>query len=154
MEKGAWHAYLEHILLYLLASEVEDDCQFKIDKMVSICNGADGGDTSVWPFFSLKFNWDAQSIRELQDCTNAYEPSITASIPTSKISKFLSAPLKIPKIPSHTQNCERAVKEVTSASAHIFLAERQDSFIWAKMQSRKLMSALETKANVASLIPS
>ena len=128
--------------------------QFVMEKIVSIRNGADRGDTSVRPFLPPKLNWNAPSIHKLQDWTNAYEPSITASIPTSEHSKFLSAPLKIPKIPSHTQNCERAVKEVTSASAHIFLAERQDSFIWAKMQSRKLMSALETKANVASLIPS
>ena len=67
---------------------------------------------------------------------------------------FLSAPLKIPKIPSHTQSCERSVKEVTSASAHVFGAERRDGFIRAKMQSSKLMPAMETKANLASLIPS
>ena len=104
--------------------------------------------------FLLKFNWDAQSIHELQDCTNAYEPSITASIPTSEHSKFLSAPLKIPKIPSHTQSCERAVKEVTCASAKVFGAERRDGFIRAKMESRELMPSMETKANLASLIPS
>ena len=136
MEKGAWHAHLEHILLFLLASEVEDR-----------------GDTSVQPFL-VKYNGKAQSIRELQDWTDAYEPSITASIPTSELPTFLSAPLKIPKIPSHTRSCERAVKEVTSASAHIFGAERQDGFIRAKMQSRELMPSMETKANLASLIPS
>ena len=154
VEKGAWHAHSEHILLSLLASEEEADRQFAIDKIVSIRNGADKGDTSVRPFFPPKLNWNAQSIRELQDWTDAYEPSITASIPTSELPTFLSVPLKIPKIASHTQSCERAVKEVTCASAKVFGAERRDGFIRAKMESRELMPSMDTKANLASLIPS
>ena len=150
VEKGTWHAHLEHILLFLLASEVGDDWQFAMDKIVSIRNGADRGDTSVRPFLPPKLNWNAPSIHKLQDWTNAYEPSITASIPKSELSMFLSAPLIIPKIPSYTQSCERAVKEVTSASAHVFGAKHRDGFIQTKIQSRELKPAMETKANLTS----
>ena len=152
-EKGAWHAHSENILLSLLCSPEEDDRRFAIKKISSIRNGADLGDSSVRPFAPPKLNWNATSIRNLQDWTNATEPFITTSIPSAELVQFLTSPLQIPKIPCHTQSCERAVKEVTIASAHVFGQERRDGYICAKIKSRKLLPKNQTKKDLEALVP-
>ena len=152
VEKGAWHAHPEHVLLSLLSSADEEDRHFAITKIASIRNGADLGDSSVRPFTPPKLNWHANSIRDIQDWSNATEPLITCSIPSADLSQFLTTPLKIPKIPCHTQSCERAVKEVTNASSHVFGPERRDGYIRAKIKSRKLFPRNETKKDLEALI--
>ena len=153
IEKGAWHAHSENILLSLLCSPEEEDRRFAIKKIASIRNGAEFGDSSVRPFAPPKLNWKATSIQNIQDWTNATEPLITASVPSAELAKFLSSPLQVPKIPSHTQSCERAVKEVTIASANVFGHERRDGYIRAKIKSRKLLPKNETKNDLEALIP-
>ena len=88
----------------------------------------------------------------MQDWSDAYEPLTTTSIPSNQLSQFFDTPLNFPKIPSHTQSCERAVKEVTAASANVFGAERRDGFIRARMHSRQLMSTMETKEHLSAMI--
>ena len=153
IEKGAWHAHSEHLLLALLSSEEEDDRRFALSKISEIRNGATIGDSSPRPFRAPKLNWDAKSVREIQDWSDVTEPLITSSILTDQLSQFISTPLKLPKIPCHTQSCERAVKEVSCASAHVFGEERRDGFIRARMESRELLPVNETKAQLAALIP-
>ena len=153
MEKGAWHAHSEHVLVSLLSSEEESDRHFAISKSTEIRNGSDYGDKSVRPFTAPKLNWNATSIRNLQDWQNATEPLITTSIPTNELTRFLSSPLKLPKIPGHSQSCERAVKEVSSASLSVFGAERREGYIFAKMKSRSIIPAMNSKKDLAALIP-
>ena len=153
IEKGAWHAHSENILLSLLSSPEEEDRRFAIDKIAFIRNGAEFGDSSVRPFAPPKLNWNATSIQNIQDWTDATEPLTTASIPSTELAKFITSPLQIPKIPSHTQSCERAVKEVTIASAKVFGHERRDGYIRAKIKSRKLLPKNETKSDLEALIP-
>ena len=117
VQKGAWHAHSEHILLALLSSQNEDDRRFAVEKISAIRNGAIIGDSSPRPFTPPKLNWNASSIRDIQDWSDATEPNITASIPSDELENFVTTALVIPKIPGHTQSCERAVKEVTCASA-------------------------------------
>ena len=59
IEKGAWHAHSEHLLVSLLSSDDESDRRFAIDKIVSLRNGREFGDTSVRPFSAPKLNWNA-----------------------------------------------------------------------------------------------
>ena len=153
IEKGAWHAHSEHILLSLLCSDDEADRHFAINKITAIRNGETYGDKSVRPFTAPKLNWNATSIRNLHDWQHATEPLITAQIPTSELSRFLASPLKLPKIPGHSQSCERAVKEVTSASASVFGAKRREGYIFAKIKSRAIMPAMNSKKDLAALIP-
>ena len=117
-------------------------------------NGANLGDSSVRPFAPPKLNWHADSIRNIQDWSNATEPLLTSSIPSTELPQFLATPLQIPKIPCHTQSCERAVKEVTIASSHVFGPERRDGYIRAKIKSRKLFSKNETKKDLEALLTS
>ena len=152
VEKGAWHAHPEHVLLSLLSSGDEEDRHFAVTKIASIRNGADIGDSSVRPFTPPKLNWDANSIRNIQDWSNATEPLITSSIPSTELFQFLTTPLNIPKIPCHMQSCERAVKEVTIASSRVFGPERRDGYIQAKIKSRKLFPKNATKKDLEALI--
>ena len=145
VEKGAWHAHPEHVLLALLSSPSEDDRRFAVSKIEEIRDGANIGDSSPRPFAPPKLNWKATSIREIQDWSNATEPIITTSTPTNELRNFLMTPLTFPKVPGHTQSCERAVKEVTCASAHVFGAERRDGYIRAKLKSRAALPVIETK---------
>ena len=144
----------EHVLLSLLCSAEEEDRHFALTKIASIRKGNNLGDSSVRPFAPPKLNWNATSIRNIQDWSSATEPLITASIPSTDLSKFLSTPLQLPKIPCHTQSCERAVKEVTIASAHVFGHERRDGYIRAKLESRKLFPKNETKKDLEALLSS
>ena len=151
-EKGAWHAHSEHILLSLLSSQDEEDRHFALSKIAAIRKGARLGDSSPRPFVPPKLNWNATSIRNIQDWTDATEPLLTTSIPSEELTKFLSNPLQLPKIPCHTQSCERAVKEVTIASAQVFGPDRRDGYIRAKLKSRKLFPKNESKKDLVALI--
>ena len=153
VEKGAWHAHSEHLLVSLLSSSDESDRRFAIDKIVSLRDGNEFGDRSVRPFSAPKLNWNAQSIRDIQDWADTTEPLVTTSIPTPELAKFIENPLKIPKYPSHTQSCERAVKEVSRASKNVFGAERRDGFIRATMKCREVLPVMEKKTDFEALIP-
>ena len=152
IEKGAWHAHSEHLLVSLLSSDDESDRRFAIDKIISLRNGEEYGDKSVRPFSAPKLNWEAQSIREIQDWSDVTEPFITTSILTQELNQFITTPLTLPKLPSHTQSCERAVKEVSRASKHVFGAERRDGFIRATIKSREAMPAMERKTDFEAMI--
>ena len=153
IEKSAWNAHTEILITSLLCSEQESDRRFAVEKLTALRDGNNLGDKSVRPFEPPKLNWNAKSIPEIQDWENATEPIITASIPTCDLAKFITSPMKLPKIPSHTQSCERAVKEVTHASACVFGAERRDGFIRAKLQSRAVVPRMERKKDFEGLIP-
>ena len=153
IEKGAWHAHSEHLLVSLLSSSEESDRRFAINKIASLRGGREYGDKSVRPFSAPKLNWNATSIRDIQDWSDTTEPLVTTSISTQELVQFLETPLKIPNYPSHTQSCERAVKEVSRASKHVFGADRRDGFIRATLKSREVMSMMQKKTNFEALIP-
>ena len=67
VEKGAWHAHSELIISSLVCSEEELDRQFGVSKILSLRDGKEFGSTSVRPFTPPKLNWDARSIRDIQD---------------------------------------------------------------------------------------
>ena len=153
IEKGAWNGHSELCLINLLCSEEESDRRFAFEKVVSLRDGKDFGDKSIHPYEPPKLNWNASLVWEIQDWANATEPLITASISTKDLAQFLTAPMNLPKIPGHTQSCERAVKEVTHASACVFGAERRDGFIRARVKSRSAVPCMERKKDLEGLIP-
>ena len=153
VEKGAWHAHTEHLLISLLSSEDESDRLFAVEKILSLRNGREFGDKSVRPFSTPKLNWNASSLCDIQDWSDLTEPLITAAIPTSSLRQVFTDPLKLPKFPSHTQSCERAVKEVSTASLRVFGAERRDGYIRARVESREAMPSMERKSDFEAMIP-
>ena len=153
IEKGAWHAHTEHLLVSLLSSDDESDRHFAIEKILKLRNGQEYGDKSVRPFSAPKLNWNATSLRDIQDWSDLTEPLVTATIPTSNLRQVFANPLKLKKFPSHTQSCERAVKEVSTASKCVFGAERRDGFIRARVKSREVMPSMEKKSDFQGMIP-
>ena len=153
VEKGAWHAHTEHLLISLLSSEDESDRHFAVEKILSLRNGQEFGDKSVRPFSAPKLNWNATSLRDIQDWSDLTEPIITTTIPTSNLRQVFADPLRLPKFPSHTQSCERAVREVADASLSVFGAERRDGYIRARVKSREAMPSMEKKSDFLAMIP-
>lgn len=153
IEKGAWQAHSEPLLLSLLSSGDVEDRRFGISKILSIRNGATLGCREIREVFAPKLNWEARSIRELHKWENPTEPLQTSSTSSTDIWRYLDTPLQLPLVPCHAQSCERCVKEVTIASSSVFGLERRDGWIRAKISSRSLMPLNETKGDLAQLIP-
>ena len=152
IEKGAWSAHSEPLLLSLLSSNDIEDRRFGISKILEIRGGAEYGTTSLRQVWTPKLNWEAKSLQNLQAWENSTESNITCAISSIELWKFLETPLDLGKIPCHAQSCERCVKEVTIASAAVFGAERRDGYIRAKITSRSLIPVNETKRDLAGLL--
>ena len=90
IEKDAWHAHTEHLLISLLYSDDESDRQFAIEKIVELRNSRDIGNKSVRPFSTPKLNWNATSLRDIQDWSDLSEPLNTTTIPTADLRQFLA----------------------------------------------------------------
>ena len=67
------------------------------------------GDSSPRARVTPKLNLDASSLTDLitWKAGEVLEPSLTCSRSSSEIKAFLETPYSPPKIPSHTQSCER-----------------------------------------------
>ena len=154
IDKGAWQAHSEPLLLSLLSSTDVEDRRFGISKILQIRDGKELGCNSPRQVFTPTLNWEAKSLRNLQDWNNATEPNVTSSIPSVNLWKFLEEPLSLPNITCHAQSCERCVKEVTIASAAVFGEERRDGYIRARTASRALVPINESKQDLAALLPS
>ena len=114
-----------------------------MNKIASLRDEREYGDKSVLPFSAPKPNWSATSIRNVKDWSDITEPLITTSISTQEFMQF----------PSHTQSCERAVKEVSRASKHVFGTDRRDGFIRATLKLREVMPMMEKTTDFEALIP-
>ena len=60
--------------------------------------------------------------------------------------------MEVPYYPVHTQAIERAVKEVTEASAAVNGFERRDHCVRARAENRELMPKLTSKQDLFNLI--
>ena len=154
IDKGAWQAHSEPLLLSLLSSHDVEDRRFGISKTLEIRNGNEFGDTSPRQVVTPTLNWQAKTIRNLHEWKDPTEPNITASISSKNLWKFLEEPLTLPNIPCHAQSCERCVKEVTIASEAVFGEERRDGYIRARITSRAMAPINESKSDLAGLISS
>ena len=59
--------------------------------------------------------------------------------------KYEDIPMKVPYFPIHTQSTERAVKDVSIASATVFGHEKRDGYIRARMSRREILQTLRVK---------
>ena len=152
IDRGAWQAHSEPLLLSLLSSADIEDRRFGISKILEIRKGDDFGSNCPREVVTPTLNWEAKTLRNLHDWSNPTEPNITAPIASSKLWEYLDEPLKLPNIPCHAQSCERCVKEVTIASDAVFGEARRDGFIRARISSRALVPLNESKKDLAALL--
>ena len=67
IEKGAWQAHSEPLLLSLLSSNDEENRRFAISKIIEIRKGEDIGSVAARQVITPKLNWEATSLRNLQN---------------------------------------------------------------------------------------
>ena len=59
--------------------------------------------------------------------------------------KYEDIPMKVPYFPIHTQSTERAVKDVSIASATVFGHEKRDGYIRAMMSHCEILTTFESR---------
>ena len=70
-----------------------------------------------------------------------------------EITGFKEKPMVVEDYCGHTQAIERAVKEVTAASAAVFGEERRDGWIRSRAENREIMPIVNTKKDLLKLLP-
>ena len=114
VERGAWHAHPENVILSLIGSQDESERKFAIDMIKKVRDGENYGDTSVRDFHAPKLNFKADSLFDIIDWSGTtetlFEPVLTCTVSTEELDRYLSEPFPKPDAPCHTQSCEWAVK--------------------------------------------
>jgi hypothetical protein len=113
MQRGAWHAHTENMLLAMLGSQDSGRRQFAIDKIKQLRGEQELGNSAVRAFHVPKLNFEADSLYNLIDWTgnvDLMEPVLTCSVPTDQLDQYMEKPYPKLDIDCHTQSCERAVK--------------------------------------------
>ena len=141
VEDSAWMAHSEILLLTLLASDVEEERHFAVNKTLSNCGNPKYSDSSNWPLKVPKLNWKDKKLEELIDWNMATESILTARLSNTNL-RFEAFSI------SHSQRnspatLERLVKENSAASAQVFGAERRDGCVHARCSARKLVPKVE-----------
>ena len=153
MQRGAWHAHTENILLNMIGSDNLSKREFAIDKIKEIRQGQEFGNSAVRDFHVPTINFAADSLFNLIDWSEeVLEPVVTCSIPTNQLDQYIQHPYPKLDIECHTQSCERAVKETTIAASKVFGFERRDGLIRATLKSRMLVSSVKSKKSLAGML--
>ena len=61
--------------------------------------------------------------------------------------------MEVSKYSGNTQPIERAVKEVTAASAAVYGEERRDGWVRSRAESRSVMPKVNSKKDLLVLLP-
>ena len=156
IQRGAWHAHTENVILSMLGSQDAQMREFAIDAIKKIRALDEKGDASVRDFHVPKVNFEADSLFNLVDWSGVeeelHEPVHTCVIPTGDLSQFLTKPFPMISADCHTQSCERAVKETTVAASKVFGFERRDGLIKSKLKSRKLAPVIKSKEALKGML--
>ena len=153
VNRGAWHAHSENVLLSLICSDDEQERRFAIKKILDLRGQSTKGNTSVRSFMVPKINWQANSLFNLINWDgDIFEPVHTCHISKEELIQYLDTPFLKPDVPCHTQPCERAVKETTKAASKVYSWEKRDGIIRAKIKSRKMLPKVSVKRNFLGLL--
>ena len=154
LQRGAWHAHSENLLLSLLGSEDFEERKLAVEKIIEIRGDDEYGDKSVREFHVPQLNFEADSMFNLIDLSEGQllEPVLTCHVQTLQMEQYIDEPFPQPEADCHTQCCERAVKETAIAAGKVFGFERRDGYIRAKMKSRDLVKEVKSKKALAGML--
>ena len=154
LQRGAWHAHSENLLLSLLGSEDIEERKLAVEKIKEIRGDDEYRDKSVREFHVPQLNFEADSMFNLIDLSEGqlFEPVLTCHVQTLQLEQYIDEPFPQPEADCHTQCCERAVKETTIAAGKVFGFERRDGYIRAKMKSRDLVKEVKSKKALAGML--
>ena len=95
--KGAYHAHSENIILSLLASNIEEERDFAIDKILEIRGPFNKGNPSIRNRVTPELNFNATTLTNLILWEKqAYEPIFTCKLTSETIKSFKNTPLDVP----------------------------------------------------------
>ena len=151
VRSSAWFAHSECVLITMLCSNDVEERSWAVDKILFIRDGGELGDKSPRPRKLPLLNLQAETLVDLIDWEGATEPVLTSDLTKEELDKFRGAEMKVPYLCNHTQGVERAIKEVTEASAAVYGADRRDGFIRGRAAHRELMPRLNSKQDLAKL---
>ena len=138
----SWHAHMENLLVSLLCSDVREERNFAVEKMLALRDGRDEGVSSPRRTDPPKLNLDASNKAELIGWNNVKlpEPILTSHMGIDEIEAVRETKLEIPHFPSHTQSVERLIRELTQACSRVAETEARDGLIRTRLASRATYS--------------
>lgn len=101
-------------------------------------------------------NLDAEDYIDIIDWqdTEVSEPPLLADLSVEDIEMFVTSGdvpvIDFQQYPCHTQAVERCVKLVTEASSAVYGQNARDGFIRVRLESRRIMSQFNTKADYST----
>ena len=177
VQRNAFFAHPENILLGMLADENEEVRRIAVNKILvirgainceieqlEIGNYEEGHveisdeeentertGNSVRRFLVPKLNFKAKEYFKLVNMNGSdiLEPPAIKNLDNSEIEDIQTHPLCL-KHPCHNQAVERHIKLVTQASSSVAGYERRDGLIRQKIKSRRLMKVFNTKKQFAA----
>lgn len=152
VERGAYHAHSESVLLSLLSSELREDRSFAVDKIIQLRNGSEYGDLSVRRRTTPSINLEAETLKELIDWNDKiHKPVFTCKLNLTELEEIKNTPINVPAFTQHTQSCERAVQEVAKASKEVHGEVRRDGWVRARIAHREFMPVFASKKDIMKM---
>ena len=147
IERGAYNAHSENLLLSLLASEVENERVFAVDKILKLRGPFEYGNKCIRDRVTPQLNFKATSLSNLilWDKNTCYEPIFTCNMNKNTIKSFKNNPMSVPNFAIHTQSTERAVQLVSKASMAVFGQEKRDGYVKGMLSHRELFPVINSK---------
>ena len=147
VERNAYSAQSETLLLCMLCDTDSAARSFAVDKITTLRHGSQSGDTSVRLFEIPKIKFDSSRYYNMIDWDQEkiFEPVLTSNLSLAEVQDIKTEPLTIPKYPNHAQSCERQVKQTSIAAMQVAGFNHRDGYIRASATSRKLMGRFESK---------
>ena len=153
LRTSSWYAHSEAVLQTMLCSEDQEERIFAVTKILKIRGKEEFGKTKPRYRKLPQLNTEAKNLLELISWNRAHEPLLTCNMSKKEITGFKEKPMVVEDYCGHTQAIERAVKEVTAASAAVFGEERRDGWIRSRAENREIMPIVNTKKDLLKLLP-
>ena len=147
VERNAYSAQSETLLLCMLCDSDPIARCLAVDRILSLRQGSETGDTSVRLFTVPQLVLNCKHYYDMIDWDkeDIFEPVLTSSLSLAELAAIKAEPLSIPNYPNHAQACERQVKQTSIAAMQVAGFESRDGYIRASAVSRKLMGKFESK---------
>ena len=147
VERNAYSAQSETLLLCMLCDTDPIARCLAVNRILSLRQGSEIGDTSVRLFTVPQLVLDCEHYYDMIDWDkeDIFEPVLTSSLSLAELAAIKSEPLSIPNYPNHAQACERQVKQTSIAAMQVAGFVSRDGYIRASAVSRKLMGKFESK---------
>ena len=150
--RSAWHSHSESVLKTMISSEDKEEREFAVKTILKLRGRKKEGDLSPRARKHPELNLEAPNLQEMISWKGAMKPVLTCKLSREELLKFREVKMEVPYYPVHTQAIERAVKEVTEASAAVNGFERRDGWVRAQAKNRELMPKLTSKQDLFNLI--